>query len=617
MVTAAVAALLWWWQREAPPEGPPTLAAAPASAPEAPRALPSLDTPAPARAPETSRPLPSAEAGPEGGSLEGRVLSAANSRPIAGAELTFQRDDGASSVHTDDYGNYRFAPGQPGSYRLAAVAAEGFLPFAPAWGRSPLTVLLADRVRLQGVDIKLSPAVPYRVRVVDRDGNPVEGALVQQRNRGVDATLLPPAPSLTDAAGEAKLVMPDEGCIDASKGNASGSAWLWAAERLSHRVQLELAESEAPRPEPAGTQRVAGRVVDARGAPVIGAQVSILVEGPGFRGRAGAGMRSAADGTFLLTRLGPGEVSLAADAPGYQDGPVVKVVPGQEAVITLNAFEGRVTGRVTDAQTGAPLLSFVVALRRANQSLQSTTEQSRAFIDPDGRYQLTQVKPGEALVVIAADGYAPTEVTVTLDAGTTRADAALRRGGALSGVVLDSKSHAPLAGAHVGVEGLRGETTAPVLRVDTTADDAGRFKLAGLGEGPVSFVVSAEGHHARLLSVPAMPRDGAGPAQTVLLTPLGEGEEPKLEFTGIGISLMPAQDGVVVTTVFPGSGAAEAGLQKGDKLLRIDGRPVTEVGFEGATTLIRGPEGSVVLLLVQRGQAPAAEVRVVRKAIRG
>jgi 5-hydroxyisourate hydrolase-like protein (transthyretin family) len=286
-------------------------------------------------------------------------------------------------------------------------------------------------------------------------------------------------------------------------------------------------------------------------------------------------------------------------------------------VITLAPHEGRLEGRVVDAQTGAPIVSFVVALRRVGWVYQLTTAPARAFIDPGGRYQLTQLEPGAARAVIAADGYAPAEVAITLTSGTARADARLLRGAALSGVVLDAKTRAPLAGAHVAVEGQRGETTAPVLRVDTATDGSGRFTLAGLGAGPLSYVVTAEGHHARVLSVPEVPREGSGPAQTVLLTPLGEDEAPKLEFTGIGISIMPAQEGVIVTNVFPGSGAAEAGLLKGDKLLRVDGRPVTEVGFEGAMTLIRGPEGSVVLLLVQRGTAPAAEVRVVRRAIRG
>src|SRR5207244_2894627 len=54
----------------------------------------------------------------------------------------------------------------PGRHRVAAVAADGYLPFAPAWGHSPLTVDLVAGRRVRGVAIRLRPAIEYTVTVL-------------------------------------------------------------------------------------------------------------------------------------------------------------------------------------------------------------------------------------------------------------------------------------------------------------------------------------------------------------------------------------------------------------------------------------------------------------------
>jgi C-terminal processing protease CtpA/Prc len=94
-----------------------------------------------------------------------------------------------------------------------------------------------------------------------------------------------------------------------------------------------------------------------------------------------------------------------------------------------------------------------------------------------------------------------------------------------------------------------------------------------------------------------------------------------VELAGIGAVLDAREEGLRVRQVVPGGGAAEAGLAPGDEILRIDGRPVTELGFAAAIQAIRGPEGTQVLLFVRRragqqDQASEVSVTVPRRLIR-
>jgi S1-C subfamily serine protease len=156
---------------------------------------------------------------------------------------------------------------------------------------------------------------------------------------------------------------------------------------------------------------------------------------------------------------------------------------------------------------------------------------------------------------------------------------------------------------------------APLL-VSTTTGADGRFELSGLGAGLRSITVVAEGHHGRIVSGLAVAEGGDVGPITVELAKTEEGEEPRIELTGIGAVLSAKDDGLIVGQVLPGGGAAEAGLQPGDVLIGVDGFVVTEIGFEQAIQRIRGPEGSTVALVVRRaaGGEPV-EVVVTRRRI--
>jgi S1-C subfamily serine protease len=144
------------------------------------------------------------------------------------------------------------------------------------------------------------------------------------------------------------------------------------------------------------------------------------------------------------------------------------------------------------------------------------------------------------------------------------------------------------------------------------------FVVGGLPARAVSLHVSAAGHHARIVTGIDVPDGGTGGPVEVKLTPLAEGEEPRVELAGIGATLARhGSSALRITAVVPGGGAAEAGLSPGDEILSVEGRPVQELGLSGAVDLIRGPEDTRVRLVVRRGEAPAAEVWVWRRLVRG
>ena len=88
-------------------------------------------------------------------------------------------------------------------------------------------------------------------------------------------------------------------------------------------------------------------------------------------------------------------------------------------------------------------------------------------------------------------------------------------------------------------------------------------------------------------------------------------------FEGIGATLRLNQAGqVVIVQVFAGQPAAEAGLQRGDIILKVDGESLEGKTLLDAVSLIRGPKGTMVRLTIQReGEAEPLEVAVVRRKI--
>ncbi len=88
-------------------------------------------------------------------------------------------------------------------------------------------------------------------------------------------------------------------------------------------------------------------------------------------------------------------------------------------------------------------------------------------------------------------------------------------------------------------------------------------------------------------------------------------------FEGIGarVDLAPG-GGVLIVEPFEGQPAYEAGIQRGDIIVEVDGQDVTDLPLSDAIQLIRGPKGTKVRLLIKRsGEPDLIEIEVVRDRI--
>ncbi len=84
-------------------------------------------------------------------------------------------------------------------------------------------------------------------------------------------------------------------------------------------------------------------------------------------------------------------------------------------------------------------------------------------------------------------------------------------------------------------------------------------------------------------------------------------------FSGIGVSLIIKSGRTYVLRVFPGGPAALAGVQDFDRILAVDGRPAQSMATEEVPNLIRGQQGTLVTLTLQRhGQASPLTVSITR-----
>jgi protocatechuate 3,4-dioxygenase beta subunit len=540
------------------------------------------------------------------GAFEGRVVSAADGSPIPSAQLTFARAEEASSVAARTDGTFRFDARVAGRWSLAAVTAPGFLPFAPAWGASPVSLEARAGEVVRGVTVTLSPEVRYEGRVVDERGAPVAGAEVRILGEPGSEAVVPLRDQFTSSAdGRFSFAAPEDAVLEARKpGFAPGRGRVDYTARVTGRLTLRLTQART------GLLAIEGVVEDARGTPLSGATVTAQAQAS----RDEAAARTGADGRFRLDALAPGGWWIRAERAGFAPAAIV-VQAGATSVRLRLVAGGRIEGRVRD-QRGRPVAPFTVIV-------QSVTVRAVSVVDPDGRYVLEDLAPGTAVLSVVAPGYAPSaEARVPVPApGTAPAvmDFDLTAGGRLSGVVLTRGSRTPVAGANVEVEGMPMSAGVPV-RIEAVSGLDGRFELTGVSEQPMSLFASAPGHHARVLSVPGVPSGDKGGPVEIELTPLAAGEEPRVELAGIGVQLAKDGEALQILKVFPGGGAAEVGLAAGDAVIAIDGASVARMTMSDVVPLLRGPEGTVVTLTVVKGgadgQGPIVIV-VPRRLVRG
>ncbi len=583
----AVAALGWWrW---------------PASEPEPREPV----APRPARA-EVDLSVPN-------GAIEGQVISWGSGLAVAGAELIFASGGKSVSVRSRADGGFALEAAEAGPLRLQVVTADGYLPYAPAWGVSPIEVVSRPRTRLRGLVLYLRAAVDYEGRVEDEQGRPAAGAQVRLLGTRAGEQSLVPIRDLFVADGQGRFSFraPDFAVLEArSPGQPPGRASVDRPAQLSHSLVIRLGV-----PILSPRARITGRVTDQTGAPL--AQVVVSAEPLAREGAQDAAAQTETDGAgrFVLDELSGEAYAIVASHAGLSPAVAPHVKVGTDLLLALGG--GCVLrGRVAD-HSGMPVPAFSVKVLRRLGPLRLEPLVGKAVADAQGRFELAGLPPGPVRVLVEAYGFAPDDGSeATLGQAPAEVGVVLGRGGSLVGKVVSARDGKPVALARVSTGMLLDLSTSTVPASGSTITDAqGRFELIGLPAGRRSVVVAAFGHHTQYVTgLDLVEARSLGPI-AVTLEPVQEGEEPTLELAGVGAVLEIGDDALLVQRVLAGGGGEAAGLLVGDGVVAVDGRPVTSLGYEPALDAIRGPPGTRVQLQIRRAGRPL-ELPVERRKIK-
>lgn len=545
-----------------------------------------------------------------GGAVSGRVINWSTGGGVAGADLTFTGEAGATTVRSGTDGDFELSPPAPGRFSLTAVSAAGFLPYAPELEHSTIHVAVAKDHAVRGLTVFLFPAVDYRGRVIDERGAPVAGAKVRLLGTptGEQAIEKLETEWTTDRDGAFRFHAADDAVFEAVRGTARGWATLDGDVAITRQLTIRIGEA-APR-----DATIAGRVVDEAGRPLADVLVRADPEDPSRKEtevRATAFAVTGADGGFLLEGLDRGTYHLAAEADGRAPGGRGGIAGGARGV-TLVLDAGLPLAGIVTASDGAEVPAYTL-LVRAREGARRELVVARSIVDPGGRFEV-RVPAGEYELIAAASGWAPSAPVVAV-AGTRDVKLLVTAGATLRGRVVAAAGGAGIPYARIMREAFGGGASAQPANAGTVTRADGGFELTGLPPGPVSITIGAGGYHPKI-EAGLTATDGAqlGPL-VVSLVALNVGEQPSLELAGIGVKLGADGDALRVQSVFPESGAAAAGIVAGDLVIAIDGLPVTQLGLDGAVARIRGVVGTRLSVTLRRGDQPVTLV-VERKKIR-
>lgn len=450
------------------------------------------------------------------------------------------------SVTTDEKGRFEIDGLAPGPYRLMLFQSETMIERT------------LDVDAPAEVDVPLPPAGTLRGRVVDA----ATGAPVREFVFSVEPAN--PEPRTRGGQGVHRGETSDEGTFTAT---VPVGAYRVSAGATGYTPSDAL-EVHVTEKEPVAISillgrgvTISGRVSDERGVPVADAQVMVIGDLERMRRRTaprvGPGQaRTAADGTFTISGVEPGEAQLSVHAAGYV--PFRKTLEAEGTAMSVDARLSRglsISGIVT--RGGKPVADAQVSAATAAVGGQH----QGAVSGEDGRFVLSGLVPSRYTIsayyedehaeVRDVDPAERKEVTITLDP---------KPRGVIFGTVTGMP---PSLGRHtrkaVIVHGSDGGTEAPI-------DELGNYRVdnAPLGSVQVSAFVESAGRDARS-SVRRQVEVLAGQPVRVDLELSGDvrvsgrvtHEGKPLAGVHVGFS---GEDGTMATAITREDGAYEVGL---------------------------------------------------------
>jgi protocatechuate 3,4-dioxygenase beta subunit len=338
--------------------------------------------------------------------LSGRVVDAADAKPLPGIRIVARGNGGEFLARSGPDGHYSVRGLSPGSYRLR-VEDDRFVP----WSRR--VTVAAEQPETQ--DVPLARGATLVGRVVDEEGRPIEGALVRVSRSGENIlrafmrTMEGEGAVRTgrDGSFRATRLAPGEGqrldvSHDEYEARALGGLSLTAgATRSGVTVVLRrglsvrgVVKDEEGRPL-AGVEVTLSRALSLR-AGRRGTQLSLI--GPGSQVRRETG----ADGRFEFRGLQAGDYTVSARHPGFSRAIVDPVnVTGARSAEPLELVlnPGATISGILHDKAGAGVSGWYVSARAASQASGPTfgpgTIRTEEATGPDGVFLLEGLTAGE------------------------------------------------------------------------------------------------------------------------------------------------------------------------------------------------------------------------------
>ncbi len=352
---------------------------------------------------------------------------------------------------------------------------------AHSTGRIPLEDLKLEDGSYAGAEIILPPGVSITGKVTDTTGQPVAGAQVSlQREAAMSqsgealflATIMPSRVgkvAYSKGSGEYRLSGVEPGTY-----NLEVKATGYAGKRLG---DIDVGEQSVVQNivlDAGGS--LEGLVVSWDGQPLQNIEVSAFldIEQPDsegeleefqvmrrFAGRGSAHVRTGRDGYYTLTHLPDGQFTLVARAAGYMPAEVAGLSPGDRVPDLVLRRLGGLRVKVTAADTGLPILSYTIQIRR----ILGEGERRSPFDSylpsqkvEDGEYFRDGLRPGSYRVSVSADRYAGTTGKAEIREGEENLySVSLQPGFRYDILVLDKETGVPIEGAQVNYHRIKEE----------------------------------------------------------------------------------------------------------------------------------------------------------------
>ncbi|HEX3127772.1 MAG TPA: carboxypeptidase-like regulatory domain-containing protein, partial [Thermoanaerobaculia bacterium] len=409
--------------------------------------------------------------GPDGAPVAGATVVAVNAATL-GPRMFSPLDPAADRAVTGSAGGFELGRLRTGeSYEIRAIRA-GFFPAASM-------VLVSAPARTAPVRIQLQAACAVQGRVRSADGQPVTGARVVLRPGWRQGRELPagdgpaaqdPAALAVDSgeAGRFTFAASPAAEVDLEVRKAGFAPARKRSVRLGPPASCNPALDLGTVVLQPGA-RLAGRVVDARGKAIAGANVFLLEALPPragwestLKGREPDAV-SSRDGGFAvedLPRSVPRHLLVTAD--GYLTAPVRGVrLPGRVPLLVRMDPAGVLQGRVVD-EAGDPVSGARVTLtwqallpdapreQRVGEAIERT-----AISNASGSFEVKESPLGSVTLGVTAQGFISiedVEATVPVPDPARELTLVLRRGARLEGLVATTAGE-PVAGARVSAGG--------------------------------------------------------------------------------------------------------------------------------------------------------------------